>query len=340
MKSLKRIVVIFFIFVFLSACGNKDNGEVKENEGNARPQINIKLGHAMSEGTNATTLIHEFTLSVKEKTDGRVVIEDFPNSQLGSETDMLEQIQLGSLDSGVIMTGSMQAIDQKLAIEDLPYMWKDLNHARNAYDGKFGDFLGDIIGQYGMKKIGFIEWGYREITNNSKPIVKPEDLKGVKIRVAQNKLRVDAFEKVGALPTMLAFSELYGALQQKVVDAQENPLSNIVASNFNEVQKYLSITDHFYNQAMVVINRSVWDTISEEDQNIILECMKELSENVKRANDNDNAQYIETLKSKGMEINDDVDKDAFRNAMLSVYKDWEPIFGADLMKVYNEASGW
>ena len=335
MKKNLLYIMIFTMLISLMACGKKN-----ESSKGSADAIELKLGHAMSEGTNATNLIHEFAVKVGEETEGRVKIEDFPNSQLGSETDMLEQIQLGSLDAGAIMTGSMQAIEPKMAIEDLPYMWKDIDHARNAFDGEFGDYLGKLMENYGLQKIGFIEWGYREITNNKRPIVKPEDLKGMKIRVAQNKLRVDAFEKLGALPTMLAFSELYGALQQGVVDSQENPLANIVAANFNEVQKYLSITDHFYNQAMVVVNKDTWEKINEDDRKIILDCMNELSEKIKDANDKDHNSYIETLRSKGMEINDNVDKEAFRKAMLPVYEEWSATFGDELMKIYNEASGW
>lgn len=334
-KTSILVATVLTLTILLAACGNGNTNGTGNEE-----QVNIKLGHAMSEGTNATKLIAEFAKEVNEKTEGRVNIDVYPNSQLGSETDMLEQIQLGTLDAGAIMIGSMQSIEEKMAIEDLPYMWKDIEHARAAFDGKFGEHLGEIMGGHGMKKVGYIEWGYRQITNNKKPIVVPEDLKGMKIRVAQTKLRVDAFEEVGALPTMLAFSELYGALQQGVVGAQENPLSNIVAANFNEVQKYVSLTDHFYNQAMMVFNDDSWNKISEEDQNTILELMKELSEKVKVANDEDNDEYLKTLEEGGMEVNDNVDKMAFREAMLPVYDKWAPVFGKELMSIYEEASGW
>ncbi|MBF6842276.1 TRAP transporter substrate-binding protein DctP, partial [Acinetobacter baumannii] len=132
------------------------------------------------------------------------------------------------------------------AIEDLPYMWADIENAREAYRGEFGEALADIMSEQGMTQIGYLEWGFRHITNNEGPIVEPEDLEGLNIRVAETALRVDAFEQVGALPTVMAFSEVYGALQQGALDAQENPLANIVAPRFYEVQDYLSLTGHFY----------------------------------------------------------------------------------------------
>lgn len=301
----------------------------------------IRLGHAMSEATDASQAIHAFSQAVTKLTNGRVTIEDFPNSQLGSETEMLEQLQIGALGAAAIMCGTMQALDMKMAIEDLPYMWKDKIHARKAFDGEFGQALADIMKAKKIHKVGYVEWGFRHITNNEKPIVKPHDVKGLKIRVAQTKMRVDTFKKLDALPMVLSFSELYGALQQGVVDAQENPLSNIAAANFNEVQKYLSLTGHFYNTAMLVITDKVWGKISKNDQEIILEQAKALSEKVRKANDSKEEEYINTLAKRGMKINDNVNKAAFREATLSVYDDWESkVFGQSLMDIYRAASGY
>ncbi len=303
--------------------------------------VSISLGHALSEGTPACEEIAAWAERVAEKTEGRVVIEVFPNSQLGSETDMLEQMQLGSLEAAAIMCGTMQSLDMRMAIEDLPYMWKDIDHARAAFDGEFGQYLASIMADQGFQQIGYAEWGFRHITNNSKPIVEPADLNGMKIRVAQTKMRVDAFEQVGALPQIMAFSELYGALQQGTVDAQENPLANIVSANFNEVQKYLSLTGHFYNTVMLIIGQDIWDSISAEDQAVILEESAVMSANVRTLNDEKQDEYLQILADRGMEINDDVDTAAFRETMMPVYDSWEKaVFGTEMMDVYRAASGW
>ena len=302
---------------------------------------NILLGHALSEGTPASDGLVAFADAVAEGTDGRVTFTIFPNSQLGSETEMLEQVQMGTLGAAAIMCGSMQSLDMRMAIEDLPYMWKDIDHARAAFDGEFGDYLADIMRDQGMEEIAYLEWGYRHITNNIRPIVEPEDLNGLKIRVAQTQLRVDAFEQLGALPTVLAFSELYGALQQGTVDAQENPLSNTVAANFNEVQKYLSLTGHFYNTVMLVIDSDIWATISEEDQAVIREEAAKMEASVREANSANEDGYVQTLINRGMEVNDNVDTAAFREAMLPVYDKWESeVFGTEMMDIYRAASGW
>lgn len=339
-KSIKKLIflvlgLILFTGLLYGCVGTGDsNKESKE-------VVEINLGHALSEGTKASQLINEFTDVVAEKTEGRVEINDFPNSKLGSETEMLEQLKIGSLESAAIMVGSMQSIDMKMAIEDLPYMWKSREYAREAYDGEFGEYLADLMSENGLKEIGYIEWGFRHITNNVRPIVNPEDMEGISIRVAETKLRVDAFEEIGALPTIMAFSDLYGALQQGVVDAQENPLTNIVAANFNEVQDYLSLTEHFYNTVMVVISNDVWDKISSEDQEVILAEMNKVSKEVRLNNEKSESDYIKELKDGGMQVNDNVNKRAFREAMLPVYAEWEEdVFGEELMNIYREASGW
>ncbi|MCF3942904.1 DctP family TRAP transporter solute-binding subunit [Oceanobacillus alkalisoli] len=325
---------ILLVFV-LAACSDTDG------EGGSGDSVTLQLGHALTEGTPASDLIEEMAAEVEEQTEGRVTFDIYPNSQLGSETEMLEQVQLGSMESAAIMVGSMQALDTRMAIEDLPYMWKDIEHAREAYKGEFGDYLADIMAEQDMTKIGYLEWGFRHITNNRGPIVEPEDLEGLNIRVAETKLRVDAFEQLGALPTVMAFSEVYGALQQGAIDAQENPLANTVLPKFYEVQDYLSLTGHFYNTIMLVVSTDVWDSISEEDQEIIIAEAERIQDEVTVMNDEQEDTYIQELIDNGMQVNDDVNADAFREAMMPVYDKWEEdVFGEEMMDIYREASGW
>lgn len=344
-KKIILVLIIAMIFNVLTGCAQKapeapSTGNTATPVTETKP-ITIKLGHAMSEGTESSKLIHEFAVTVKEKTNGRVTIEDFPNNMLGNESEMLEQMKMGSLEAAALMVGPMQSIDMKLAIEDLPYMWKDAQHARDAYNGEFGKAISDIVAAQGLHNVAFIEWGFRHITNNIRPIVNPEDLQGIKIRVAQTKMRVDTFEALGAMPQVLSFSELYGALQSNVVDAQENPLGNIVASKFSEVQKYLSLTGHFYNTAMIMFADEVWGQISDEDKAIIEAEAAIISKKVTEFNDKKESEYVEQLKQAGMIVNDNVNKAAFIEQTRGVYEKWEKeVFGKELMDIYRAASGY
>lgn len=331
MKGFFGTFLLFSVIVFMTGCGGNENEE----------EIVLKLGHALSPGTAANDEVIHMAEDVEERTEGRISFDIYENSQLGSETEMLQQMQMGALESSAIMIGSMQTLDSRMAVEDLPYMWPDIETAREAYAGEFGDYLEDIIIEEGMTPIGYFEWGFRHITNNRGPIVEPEDVRNLSIRVAETPLRVDTFDALGAIPTVMAFSEVYGALQQGALGAQENPLANIAAPRFYEVQDYLSLTGHFYNTVMLMVETDTWEMISPSDQEIILEEVHAASERVQELNDEMENSYVELLEENGMEVNDDVDKEAFREALLPIYDEWEEeTFGTELMDIYREASGW
>ncbi len=338
MKKFAVVLLCLVLALGLFGCGGTNNGggENTENE-----PVVITLGHALSDGTPASDGINDFAARVEEETEGRVSFDIYPNSQLGSETEMIEQMQLGQLDAGAIMVGTFQTIDQRFAVEDLPYAWNGIEAARAAYDGQWGDFLAGLISEQGMTEIAYVEWGFRHMTSNIKPIKEPEDMKGLNIRISPAALREDAFKQVGAIPTQMSFSELYSALQTGVVDAQENPLPTIVAAGFAEVQKYLSLTGHFYNTVMFVVNTDVWNKISPEDQAIILAAAEDMEKEVRVNNDASVESNLQALRDAGMEINDDVDTAAFREAMLPVYDKWEEeVFGTEMMDIYRAACGW
>ena len=329
MRKYTLLAGFLSLLLLLAACSKNDES------------VTLQFGHALPPDTNQAIEINKMAQAVEEQTDGRVKFEIYPNSQLGSETEMLQQVDVGAMNGLAVMVGSMQTMDMRLAIEDLPYMWPSEQEAREAYDGEFGEYIADIVEEYGMHTAGYLEWGFRHVTNNEGPVVKPEDLKGMNIRVAETALRVDTFEQAGALPTVMAFSEVYGALQQGALDAQENPLANIVAPRFNEVQDYLSLTGHFYNTVMVVIDGETWEEISIEDQKILTTEIDKISKEIKAANDETESEHIKFLAENGMEVNDNVDKEAFREAMMPVYDKWEEtVFGKEMMDMYRRNSGW
>lgn len=329
MRKYTLLAGFLSLLLLLAACSKDDES------------VTLQFGHALPPDTNQAIEINKMAQAVEEQTDGRVKFEIYPNSQLGSETEMLQQVDVGAMNGLAVMVGSMQTMDMRLAIEDLPYMWPSEQEAREAYNGEFGEYIADIVEEYGMHTAGYLEWGFRHVTNNEGPVVKPEDLKGMNIRVAETALRVDTFEQAGALPTVMAFSEVYGALQQGALDAQENPLSNIVAPRFNEVQDYLSLTGHFYNTVMVVIDGETWEEISIEDQKILTTEIDKISKEIQAANDETESEHIKFLAENGMEVNDNVDKEAFREAMMPVYDKWEEtVFGKEMMDMYRRNSGW
>lgn len=300
--------------------------------------VDIKLGHVLSPAHSWHKAAEGFAAEVKDKTQGRVNFILFPSGQLGNEKTMVEGLQIGSQGAAIIGTGSLQPVDPKFGIVELPYTWTTAQQAYRAYDGELGKALAQIAEKKNLMLISWWENGFRHLTNNRGPVAKPADLAGLKTRVTPDKMRLDTFTAFGASPAPLAFGELYSALQQKVFDAQENPLSIIYTSSFFEVQKYLSLTGHVWGPASLIVSRSVWNRLSEADRKIVQTAADRWRDEQRSMISSSDAQTMAQLKEKGMQVNE-VDKAAFAAAVAPVWKTFEPVFGPELMgllKQYRE----
>ena len=295
----------------------------------------IKIGHVLNTDHSWHKNLAGFANDVKKETEGRVTIQLYPSGQLGNEKDMVEGLTFGTVDGGLIGGGSFQSIDPKFGIEALPYAWPTHEAAYKAFDGKLGKYLFYLLGKKGIVGLAWWENGFRHITNNKKPVVKPEDLKGLKLRVTPDKMRLDTFKLLGAAPMAINFGELYSALQQGVVDGQENPYAIIYSNAFNEVQKYLSKSGHIWGSAVLCVNSDVWNKLSAKDKETVRKlaqkwCAAQRKETIKEEN-----EFLDKLKAKGMKVND-VDKAAFQKAVQPVWKSYESTFGKELMDMVHE----
>lgn len=298
----------------------------------AQEPMTIRLGHVLSESHSWHVAGKGFADDVARETEGRVKIELFPGGQLGSETEVIEGLQIGTMHAGIIGSGSFQAIEPKMGIVELPYAWPSREKAFTAFDGDLGQSLADLLSQKNIVVLSWWENGYRHVTNSKLPITKPEDLSGLKIRVTPDKVRLDTFIALGAEPAPLAFGELYSALQQGVFDAQENPLSIIHGSSFFEVQKYLSLTGHVWGAACLVVSKPIWDQVSAEDRQIVLKAAAKWRDEQRAMITASDADFIAKLKEKGMEVNE-VDTAPFVEKVQPVWKSQEAVFGADMMQL-------
>ncbi len=298
-------------------------------------QVTIRLGDVLPESHSWNIAATGFADEVAKKTDDRVKIEVFASGQLGNEKEMVEGMQFGSVQAGVIGSGSFQFLEPKLGIIEMPYAWTSREQAFAALDGKLGVALADLLDAKGIKVLAWWENGFREITNSVRPIVEPSDLKGIKIRVTPDKVRLATFEALGAEPAPLAFGELYSALQQGVFDAEENPLSIIYSSSFFDVQKYVSMSGHVWGAASLVISNTTWNQISSEDQAIVQEAAITWGEKQRDMVAAGDADMIEKLKEKGMEFNE-VNKEAFVKAVEPIWESQSDVYGQELIDILNE----
>ena len=296
----------------------------------------LKLGHVLPPTHNWHVAATGFADEVKAATQGRVEIKVFPNSQLGSETAMIEGLQLGTLEMGLIGGASFQNIEPKMGVEGLPYAFSHHQHAYRVFDGELGTRLFGLLEKKGVKGLAWWENGFRDMTNSKRPIATPDDLKGLKVRVTPDKIRLDTFKTLGALPVPMAFAELYSALQQGAVDGQENPLAIIFSSNFFEVQKYLSLTNHIWSSATLVVAKSVWDKVGPADQQLVQKAAIAWRDKQRKMVQESGDDFLAKLKAKGMQVNTP-DNALFVKAVIPVWKQYEDVFGKDFFELIEKA---
>ncbi|WP_299850953.1 TRAP transporter substrate-binding protein DctP [uncultured Roseovarius sp.] len=300
----------------------------------ASAETTLRLGHVLPEAHSWHVAAIGFADEVSTGTEGRVTVEVFASGQLGSEKDVIEGMQFGSVQAGVIGSGSFQYIEPKMGIIEMPYAWTSREQAFTALDADLGDALEALLEPNGLVVLSWWETGFRNITNNERPIETPADLAGLKIRVTPDKVRLATFEGLGAEPAPLSFGELYSALQQGLFDAQENPLSIIDAASFFEVQKYVSLSQHIFGAASLTVAKSTWDQISPEDQAVIRQAAQHWAEEQRAMAAQAEADLVEALQDKGMHFND-VDKAAFVTAVEPVWSAQAEVFGPELLGILD-----
>lgn len=335
-KIMASLLVLVLLLAMMAGCGKSSNGSNQQSNGNSGETINIRVGHVLAPTHPYQLGLEKFAELVAEKTDGRVKVQAFHSSQLGNERDMVEGLQLGTLEMTLVSTAPLSSFTNKFEVFDLPFIFKDTESARNILDGSIGQELLDTLQDQGILGLCYFENGFRSVTNNKMPITKPEDLKGLKIRTMESPIHMASFEVMGADPTPMAFGELFTALQQGTIDGQENPLAIVDTSKFYEVQKYLSLTEHFYAPAPLLISKDFFEGLDADLQEAIKEAAIEARDYERGLLDEMNQRLLGELEQRGMKINE-VDKQPFIDAVQPVYQEFESRIGKDLITKVQEA---
>ncbi|MCL4745832.1 MAG: TRAP transporter substrate-binding protein [Burkholderiaceae bacterium] len=244
----------------------------------------------------------EFTRRVNARLAGKAAMKLFDNSQLGKDQDLMQKLKLGSVH--VSMPSSIMAsIADEFALYELPFLVKDRSHVAAINEKIFWPQIAPKAEAKGYKVLGVWENGVRHITNSKRPINTPADLAGLKIRVPQSKWRVMMFERWGANPTPMAFSEVFVALQTGVMDGQENPNTNVWGAKFHEVQKYLSLTSHVYTPSFATVGKAVFDKLDPEIQKALSDTAREMEVWAREKGAAEDAELEAKLKAGGMQVN-------------------------------------
>jgi tripartite ATP-independent transporter DctP family solute receptor len=235
---------------------------------------------------------------------GAIKVEVFTDGVLGGDTQVLQALQINSVQATAVSTGPVASFAPRMSVFDLPYLFKDKKSAYRVFDGPIGtEMLQDLPA---AKMVGLAYWenGFRHLTNNRRAVTKMSDIKGLKIRTLENQLHIKLWRTLGANPTPMAFSQLYSGLEQGVVDGQENPYGNVVSSKFFEVQKYLTNTGHIYNANIFLVSKIFWDSLSATEQAAVQKAATEARDYQRDLNEKEDQESVAILTKNGMKISD------------------------------------
>lgn len=281
-------------------------------------KISIKLAHVGSETHQYQIAAEFFKKDLEEKSNGQFEVKIYPSAQLGSEKDAVEGVINGTIDmTEVAPDSSLANIVPEMNVFGIPFLFNDRSHVYKVLDGEIGKSLLDKVDQKGMKGLGYWEVGFRQITTKDTPVTKPEDMKGLKMRVQPAPVWQAFMKSLGANPTPVDFNELYSALGQGVVDGQENPLATIMSMKFYEVQKQVALTNHTYTPAVVLISNKLYDSLTAEQKTMLENAVKTAADEQRNKLEADETKYIEDLKGQGVNVTNP-DRNAFAEATKDV----------------------
>ncbi|WP_422124349.1 DctP family TRAP transporter solute-binding subunit [Planococcus sp. X10-3] len=319
---IKKILGVFLVIglsTALAACG-EDNANSNSDSTDSGEVTTLRLGHITNE-TDAWHLgAEKFAELVEEKTDGSVVVEIYPSSTLGNDRDLIEGLQLGSVDFALV-AGVLSNFYEPYSILELPYLFEDNDHLETVLYGDVGNQLKeDLLENAQIRGLEFWVRGPRMLTA-SKEVATAEDLNGVKIRVPEIPASISAWEAMGSTPTPMAFGEVYSSLQTGVIDAQENPLALIESSKLNEVQDYLMLTNHVYGYVQLTMSDMAYQKLTSEQQVAVEEAAKEATEFENQLVYDLEEELLQTLIDGGMEVVEP-DLTTFSEKAISVHDEF------------------
>ncbi len=303
--------------LLLGSCGVRDEG-----------LIELRLGHVAQPGslTHETSL--EFARNANERLAGRAWVTVFGSSQLGHDASLLLRLRLGTVDFAVPST-IMSSVVDAFGLFEMPYLIRDRDHLVRIREEIFWPELEPLTREKGYRIVALWENGFRHVTNNVRPITRPEDLAGIKLRTPRGRWRIRLFQSYGASPAPMSLGEVFVALQTGVIDGQENPLSQTHSSKFHEVQKFLSITNHVYSPGYLTVGKDRWENLRPDVRSELEQAARETQVWVKETGERLDRELLADLRTSGIEINV-ADRESFVAASTGIYEEFaEAIPGAE-----------
>lgn len=293
----------------------------------------LKLGHDHTTTSPIQASAEEFKRLVETNSNGQIKVEIYPAQQLGSSREMIESLQIGTLEAVLLPTAKFGGFDQRLTIADMPFIANSEEDFLTIFNGEIGQEAMSGLPNIGITGLAYYPEGFKAMTNNVHPIKTPDDLKGLKMRTMEAPVIMDMYSAWGANPVPVDFTELYNSLQQNVVDGQENPFLSIHDMKFYEVQKYMTISNHAYLSYFMATSTKWFDALPADLQAVVRQAALDASafclEKMQAANEG----YLQTIKDSGTEVYvlNDAEREAFKTASASLYTKYRDIIGGDLL---------
>ncbi len=298
----------------------------------AQAQRQVSFAHAASEQSHAGSGYRAFAEKLNELSNGAFNVRESCCGSLGGERDMIEGLQIGSIDMVFTSTGPLGNFIEDVYAFDLPFLFQNYDHAYAVLDGPIGQDMLEKMSDVDLVGLAWGDNGFRHLTNSRNAVRSPSDLEGMTIRTMENRIHIAAFRSLGARPTPMPFPEVFTALQQGAVDGQENPLSLIVATRFYEAQDHLSLTGHVYSPAILLASPIFWSSLSEEEQGWFREAAQAAAQATREHIQRLEADGVELLENEGVTVVTDVDIEPFQERMGAAYQLYTERYGDELLE--------
>ena len=315
------------------------SAEDVKNASNVQPEIPegatvLKLGTTVNENDSFQIAAVKFAQLVQDKTNGKYAIEIHPNGDLGGERDMLESMQMDTLDMGIVTSGPFVNFSQDMGVLDMPFLFADNAQAYAVFDGKVGRELLDTLESSNLKGLAYAERGFRNLTNSKKAVHSADDVKGLKIRVMENDVYTAAFKALGADAVPMNWNDTLTALQQGTVDGEENPINVINSYKLWESQKYATLDRHSYSSAIITMSLDKFNELDADTQKIFLDSAQEAAEFERAWTAAQEKDQLQAMKDNGMEVDENPDMESFKKAVQPVYDQYSQY--ADYVQKIND----
>ena len=345
-KLLVILMSLLLILAFMAGCSSNQqepaNNDTSAEDTDTVEPITISLGHLAAVESSINQSCIAFKDYVEKESNGAVVVNLFPNGELGDDAQTIQSVTMGTLTMAIPDSAVLTSYSPKFSVLNMPYLFTNKDAGYAALDGELGEVLNAELQKSGIECLGYQYGSPRELTNNVKPVNEPSDLEGMKIRVMENPVFIEFFKALGANPIPMSFSELYTAMAQGTVDGQDNPTTAVKEVKFYEVQKYLSLTDHTFSWGAIIINKDFYEKLPDDVKKIIDDGVKQYLIDYQQELIKENeATDIDALTEAGMVINEITpeNKAKFKAIAETIYPQFVDEIGQDVFDLaakYNQ----